>query len=92
MQSFQGRRYICPCGLMKGTKCENPDLWKWLTSQEEPPEAVKVNPVFIAVWKKVTSNLENHAAPGTRATPDQSWVRGWDDFKKGRDSPISGNQ
>ncbi|KAG6418241.1 hypothetical protein SASPL_120442 [Salvia splendens] len=71
---------------------ENPDLWKWLTSQEEPPEAVKVNPIFIAVWQKVTSNLENHAAPGTRATPGQSWVRGWDDFKKGRDGPISGNQ
>ncbi|KAG6384484.1 hypothetical protein SASPL_155690 [Salvia splendens] len=71
---------------------ENPDLWKWLTSQEEPPEAVKVNPIFIAVWQKVTSNLENHAAPGTRAMPGQSWVRGWDDFKKGRDGPISGNQ
>lgn len=42
--------------------------------------------------QKVASNLDNHAAPGTRATPGQSWVRGWDDFKKGRDSPIAGNQ
>lgn len=24
---------------------ENPDLWKWLSGQEQPPEAVKMNPV-----------------------------------------------
>lgn len=24
---------------------ENPDLWKWLTGQEQPPEAVSINPV-----------------------------------------------
>ncbi|CAI9113768.1 OLC1v1014437C1 [Oldenlandia corymbosa var. corymbosa] len=24
---------------------ENPDLWKWLTGQEQPPEAVSNNPV-----------------------------------------------
>ncbi|KAI3455202.1 hypothetical protein Pfo_011865 [Paulownia fortunei] len=71
---------------------ENPDLWKWLTGQEQPPEAVNGNPVFEAVRAKVANNLDNHAAPETRATPGQSWVRGWDDFKKGRDSPITGNQ
>ncbi|GFP84746.1 succinate dehydrogenase assembly factor 2 mitochondrial [Phtheirospermum japonicum] len=71
---------------------ENPDLWKWLTGQEQPPEPVKANPVFLAVREKVANNLDNHAAPETRATPGQSWVRGWDDFKKGKDSPIAGNQ
>ncbi|KAL0342205.1 UNVERIFIED_CONTAM: Succinate dehydrogenase assembly factor 2, mitochondrial [Sesamum calycinum] len=71
---------------------ENPDLWKWLTGQEQPPEAVNANPVFASVKERVTNNLDNHAAPETRATPGQSWVRGWDDFKKGRDSPIAGNQ
>lgn len=25
---------------------ENPDLFKWLTGQEEPPEAMKTNPAF----------------------------------------------
>lgn len=24
---------------------ENPDLWKWLTGQEQPPELIKTNPV-----------------------------------------------
>ncbi|KAK9278016.1 hypothetical protein L1049_027573 [Liquidambar formosana] len=71
---------------------ENPDLWKWLTGQEQPPDAVNLNPVFLAVRDKVMNNLNNHAAPETRAVPGQPWVRGWDDFKKGRDSPISGNQ
>jgi len=71
---------------------ENPDLWKWLTGQEQPPEAINMNPVFCAVREKVVNNLNNYAAPETRATPEQQWVRGWDDFKKGRDGPASGNQ
>ncbi|KAK6147913.1 hypothetical protein DH2020_018825 [Rehmannia glutinosa] len=71
---------------------ENPDLCKWLTGQEQPPEPVNSNPVFAAVREKVANNLDNHAAPETRATPGQAWVRGWDDFKKGRDGPIAGNQ
>ncbi|KAI3737470.1 hypothetical protein L2E82_27474 [Cichorium intybus] len=71
---------------------ENPDLWKWLTGQEKPPEAIDTNPVFIEVRSKVMNNLDNYASPQTRATPGQPWVRGWDDFKKGRDSPIVGNQ
>ncbi|RZC71609.1 hypothetical protein C5167_035649 [Papaver somniferum] len=71
---------------------ENPDLWKWLTSQEQPPEALNSNPVFSALREKVMGNLENHASPDTRAKPGQPWVRGWDDLKRGRDSPISGNQ
>nr|AKM76893.1 ankyrin repeat family protein [Monsonia emarginata] len=71
---------------------ENPDLWKWLTGQEPAPEQVNGNPVFTALHKKVMSNLDNHASPETRAVAGQPWVRGWDDFKKGRDSPITGNQ
>lgn len=67
---------------------ENPDLWKWLTGQEQPPEAVNCNPVFAAVRSKVMGNLNSHAAPETRANPGQPWVRGWDD-KRG---PKYGNQ
>ncbi|XP_051136387.1 succinate dehydrogenase assembly factor 2, mitochondrial [Andrographis paniculata] len=71
---------------------ENPDLWRWLTSQEQPPEAVARNHVFVSMRERVSTNLEKHTTPETRATPGQPWVRGWDDFKKGRDSPITGNQ
>ncbi|KAG9160016.1 hypothetical protein Leryth_005760 [Lithospermum erythrorhizon] len=82
-----------------GVKClvhvldaENPDLWKWLTGQDQPPEAMSENPVFIALHERVMNNLDSHSSPETRATPGQPWVRGWDDFKKGRDGPIVGNQ
>lgn len=71
---------------------ENPDLWKWLTGQEKPPESVITNPVFSALKGKVMGNLYDHSSPATRATPGQPWVKGWDDIKKGRDGPIAGNQ
>ncbi|XP_061369891.1 succinate dehydrogenase assembly factor 2, mitochondrial-like [Gastrolobium bilobum] len=71
---------------------ENPDLWSWISGQEQPPESVSINPVFTAVRERVMKNLESYSAPETRATPGQPWVRGWDDIKKGRDGPITGNQ
>ncbi|KAM7259011.1 hypothetical protein ACFE04_014752 [Oxalis oulophora] len=78
--------------LLQLLDLENPDLWKWLTGQEQAPEAVSVNPVFRAVHEKVLKNLNSHSAPETRSTPGQPWVRGWDDNKKGRDGPVAGNQ
>ncbi|KAK7369591.1 hypothetical protein VNO80_11632 [Phaseolus coccineus] len=71
---------------------ENPDLWKWISGQEQPPESISINPVFTAVREGVMKNLESHCAPETRATPGQPWVRGWDDIKKFRGGPITGNQ
>ncbi|KAI4336408.1 hypothetical protein L6164_014939 [Bauhinia variegata] len=63
---------------------ENPDLWRWVSGQEQPPESVSINPVFAAVRDNVMKNLDTHSAPETRATPGQPWVRGWDDIKKGQ--------
>ncbi|CAM8912604.1 unnamed protein product [Rhodiola kirilowii] len=71
---------------------ENPDLWKWVSGQESPPEVVEKNPVFSAVRGKVLNNLNSYSAPDTRAVPGKTWVRGWDDIKRARDSPITGNQ
>ncbi|CAI0446794.1 unnamed protein product [Linum tenue] len=71
---------------------ENPDLWKWLTGQEQPPDVVGQNPVFCEVRDKIMNNLNSHAAPETRAIPGQPWVRGWDDVKKNPGAPIAGNQ
>ncbi|KAJ6339446.1 hypothetical protein OIU77_007416 [Salix suchowensis] len=71
---------------------ENPDLWKWLTGQEQPPETLSINPVFSAVRDKIMNNLSSHAAPETRAIPGQPWVRGWDDIKKSDGGPVAGNQ
>uniref|UniRef100_A0A0E0MFY2 Succinate dehydrogenase assembly factor 2, mitochondrial n=1 Tax=Oryza punctata TaxID=4537 RepID=A0A0E0MFY2_ORYPU len=77
--------------LLQVLDLENPDLWKWLTGQEQPPEAVNSNPVFIAVKSKVTDNLSKHSSPETRSAPGQPWVRGWDD-KRGIEGPKYGNQ
>ncbi|KAK4741553.1 hypothetical protein SAY87_025141 [Trapa incisa] len=78
--------------LMEVLDLENPDLWKWLSGQEQPPEAVKMNPVFCAIHGKVMNNLSSYSAPETRAIPGQPWVRGWDDIKKNQDGPVAGNQ
>uniref|UniRef100_A0ACD5WJB0 Uncharacterized protein n=1 Tax=Avena sativa TaxID=4498 RepID=A0ACD5WJB0_AVESA len=77
--------------LLQVLDLENPDLWKWLTGQEQPPEAVNSNPVFVAIKSKVTDNLSKHSSPDTRSAPGQPWVRGWDD-KRGLDGPKYGNQ
>ncbi|KAG4998911.1 hypothetical protein JHK85_020541 [Glycine max] len=71
---------------------ENPDLWKWISGQEQPPESININPVFAAVREGVMKNLESHSAPETRATPGKPWVRGWDDIKKFPGGSITGNQ
>ncbi|XP_074278189.1 succinate dehydrogenase assembly factor 2, mitochondrial-like [Silene latifolia] len=71
---------------------ENPDLWRWLSEQEQPPESIIENPVFTAVREKVGRNLNRYAAAETRATPGQPWVRGWGDMSKAQNSPASGNQ
>ncbi|CAL4984317.1 unnamed protein product [Urochloa decumbens] len=78
--------------LLQVLDLENPDLWKWLTGQEQPPEDLNSNLVFTAIKSKVTDNLTKHASPETRSTPGQPWVRGWDDIKKGKDAPNYGNQ
>ncbi|KAM3278954.1 hypothetical protein ACQJBY_046321 [Aegilops geniculata] len=74
--------------LLQILDLENPDLWKWLTGQEQPPETV-----FAAIKSKVTDNLSKHSSPETRSAPGQPWVRGWDDKdKRGPDGPKYGNQ
>ncbi|XP_028547422.1 succinate dehydrogenase assembly factor 2, mitochondrial-like, partial [Dendrobium catenatum] len=71
---------------------ENPDLWKWLSGQEPPPDAINSNTVFSSIQAKVLENLNNYAAPATRAEPGQPWVRGWDDKRGMEGGPKHGNQ
>lgn len=72
---------------------ETPDLWKWVTGQESPPDEIASNPVFKALHARVSESLNSHANPETRAQPGVPWVRGWDDRdKRLPGSPPSGNQ
>jgi len=58
---------------------ENPDLYKWLTGQEEPPEAMARNSAFADVRAHVKGMLGEHVHPGARAARGAEWRRGWDD-------------
>ncbi|TVU24604.1 hypothetical protein EJB05_27052 [Eragrostis curvula] len=78
--------------LLQVLDLENPDLWKWLSGQEQPPEDLNSNLVFSAIKSKITENLTKHSSPETRSTPGQPWVRGWDDIKNGKGGPKYGNQ
>ncbi|KAJ0973527.1 hypothetical protein J5N97_021486 [Dioscorea zingiberensis] len=56
---------------------ENPDLWKWLTGQEQLPEAVSSNPVFTAIQSKVLGNLNSHCATETLSNPGRIVISSW---------------
>ncbi|KXZ53209.1 hypothetical protein GPECTOR_7g1102 [Gonium pectorale] len=62
---------------------ENPDLFKWLTGQLQPPERLMVNPVFEALRQHVAQQLEDSAPLKARAAAGKTWVRGWDDGWRG---------
>lgn len=86
--------------------CENPDLFKWLTGQEQPPALLLANPAFVQLRLHVARSLEKSAregalsgvralglrsrTAGTRAKLGTEWVRGWSDTGLG--VPSSGNQ
>ncbi|KAK8969936.1 hypothetical protein KSP40_PGU004059 [Platanthera guangdongensis] len=75
-----------------GRDAENPDLWKWLSGQEQPPDTVSNNPVFVSIQSGVIGNLKAHASPATRTDPGHPWLTGWDDKKVLGSGPKYGNQ
>lgn len=77
--------------LMELLDVENPELWKWLTGQDETPEHLTKNPVFMEIHGKIMGALSAHSPSETRAKLGQPWVRGWDDNRK-IGGPQVGNQ
>jgi hypothetical protein len=67
---------------------ENPDLFKWLTSQLQPPPELEANPAFVMLRQHVSATLAAKAQTQTRSTLGKEWVRGWADSGL----PSSGNQ
>ncbi|GLC34880.1 hypothetical protein PLESTB_001173800 [Pleodorina starrii] len=61
---------------------ENPDLFKWLTGQLQPPERMTQNAVFGAIRNHVTQQLLDSPV-AARAAAGRDWVRGWDDSWRG---------
>ncbi|PPR86863.1 hypothetical protein GOBAR_AA33828 [Gossypium barbadense] len=78
---------VCHIDLNLSLLQENPDLWKWLTGQEQPPEAVTVNPVrddlkyksfaleINAVNKTGFTALDVHQMFPSEAEPDHPRTR-----------------
>ncbi|KAK9832787.1 hypothetical protein WJX81_000862 [Elliptochloris bilobata] len=58
---------------------ENPDLFKWLTGQEAPSDAMEKNNTFKELREHVQAQLAAHCAPDATSVPGKPWVRGWDD-------------
>ncbi|GLI64743.1 hypothetical protein VaNZ11_008110 [Volvox africanus] len=66
---------------------ENPDLFKWLTGQLQPPERMSKNAVFEAIRSHVAQQVQDSAPATTRATAGRDWVRGWDDSWREANKP-----
>jgi len=58
---------------------ENPDFFKWLTGQKDPPSNVAELGAFRALRGHVQDRLREHSPAATRNQAGQEWVRGWDD-------------
>ena len=74
---------------------ENPDFFKWLTGQKEPPVNVAELGSFQQLRGFVQSRLEEHSPPSTRNRSGEEWVRGWNDGDHKGPSPRGypqGNQ
>ncbi|CAI7744304.1 unnamed protein product [Closterium sp. NIES-53] len=70
---------------------ESPDLFKWFTGQEQAPEHVVQNPVYLSIRSKVDERL-HRMHPAVRAAPGLPWVRGWEDMQRQPGTPPAGNQ
>ncbi|KAL0034859.1 hypothetical protein WJX77_010541 [Trebouxia sp. C0004] len=67
---------------------ENPDLYKWLTGQEQPPQDVAENAAYQALFKDVSLQLQDHIDQTARAPEGKAWVRGWDDWNKASETAV----
>jgi len=58
---------------------ENPELFRWLTCQEQPPPRMTRNRAFISLHAYTSSLMRRKCDRETRALKGHHWVRGWDD-------------
>lgn len=58
---------------------ENPDLFKWLTGQQEAPSQLQANAAFTALKQHVGQQLSDSCHTASQAAPGKEWLRGWDD-------------
>ena len=64
-------------------EAENPDLFKWLTMQEEAPAEYKANAAYRSLEAHCVKFLDEKSDKETRAAMGREWIRGWNDTGKG---------
>jgi len=62
---------------------ENPDLFKWLTKQEEAPGECRANAAYRSLEAHCGKFLDEKSDKETRAAFGREWIRGWNDGGKG---------
>ena len=62
---------------------ENPELFKWLTGQEYPPQRLANNMAFVSVQVHVMSLLDD-CDVASRTYRGGEWLRGWPDGIDGK--------
>lgn len=58
---------------------ENPDLFKWLTGQQEAPSDLSSNRAYQALQQHVKQQLADSCHAASQAAHGKEWLRGWDD-------------
>jgi len=71
---------------------ENPDLFPWLTGQDEAPAHMNDNSVFQQLRAHMKKNINTHSDLQSRAAHGKSWVRGWGDSGEELKVGEHGNQ
>mmetsp|Transcript_20700 Transcript_20700/g.24890 ORF Transcript_20700/g.24890 Transcript_20700/m.24890 type:complete len:202 (+) Transcript_20700:70-675(+) len=71
---------------------ENPDLFNWLTEQQEAPEFMLANPVFVQLKLHMGEYLAKHSNKNSRSAKGKDWIRGWSDTGEELTVGKHGNQ
>jgi len=61
---------------------ENPELYKWLTGQIEPPTSMLSNLAFQSIRGEVSAAMEAHGLAAAAAKDGVEWVNAWQEYKK----------
>eukprot|EP00887_Chlorella_sp_A99_P002170 scaffold21.g2170.t1 len=62
-------------------RLENPDLFKWLTGQLEPPAELRSNRAYKLISEHVRGMMAEKHNIDAEAPKGAVWKRGWDDWK-----------
>eukprot|EP00879_Flechtneria_rotunda_P003528 GHRR01003760.1.p1 GENE.GHRR01003760.1~~GHRR01003760.1.p1 ORF type:complete len:150 (+),score=32.82 GHRR01003760.1:222-671(+) len=63
---------------------ENPDLFKWLTGQQQAPQDMQQNQAYQALSQHVSQQLDEFRPAAAKTAEGKEWIRGWDDASRNK--------